>query len=88
MTFCLICNKSACLWDCYGDELKAKGREFYARLRNNKQVRYHLYRYYISIRHGSLGRGVRVKIPDCVESEIRKLYPNEGGNGYVGFQPN
>lgn len=84
---CLICNNErACLWDTYRHALEARGRELYAQHRNHKKVRYHLYRYYTSMRHGTLGRGARIKIPDCVEWEIRNLFPDEEGNGYVGFK--
>jgi len=85
---CLICNERTCLWDCYRPAVEARGRDLFMKYCNNKQVRFHLYRYFTTMHHGTLGQGVRVKIPECVEWEIRKLYPDEEGNGYVGFQAN
>jgi len=36
---------------------------------------------------GCLGKGNRMKIPECVESKIKQNFPDLNGN-YTNFQPN
>ena len=47
--------------------------------------RNHLYRTYVRAKHGILGRGVRVAIPDCVVAFIRTLVPSPD-NVYTGHR--
>ena len=44
-----------------------------------------MYRYYTTLVHGHLGKGRRVKIPDCVVTGIRDMCPDEDGS-YMGFK--
>jgi hypothetical protein len=53
--------------------------------KTNKEIRYQLYKEATRWMHGHLGKGVRKKIPQCVETEIRDLAP-EPGRDYIGFQ--
>jgi hypothetical protein len=48
-------------------------------------VRKRLYRECTVIGHGHLGRGVRVKHPNCIEEGLNKAYPNPEGKARVGF---
>ena len=81
--FCPECHNDPCLTE----EL----REFLVSIveaesafKSNKQLRFSMYtsatRY---IYDGSLGKGVRKKLPDCVVRMIRALSP---GESYTGFR--
>ena len=50
------------------------------------QIRFHMYKHVTEWIHGFLGKGVRIKIPLCVQGEIRDLAPADPGNPYVGFK--
>jgi hypothetical protein len=51
----------------------------------NKEVRYQLYRHATAYIHGFLGKGNRIKLPRCVETDIRDLAP-EPAQAYEGFR--
>ena len=48
-------------------------------------IRHFMYKSYIRKRYGILGAGKRLKIPGCVETQIKNLYPDPKHN-YVGFK--
>lgn len=52
---------------------------------NNSEVRKKLYRFYVTQKWGYLGKGVRVRIPDCVREEVRKIAPDSEGK-YMGHK--
>jgi hypothetical protein len=52
----------------------------------SREVRFQMYKYVTEWIHGFLGKGVRIKIPLCVQSEIRDLAPADPGTTYVGFK--
>ena len=43
------------------------------------------YRQFTHWAHEMLGRGVRIVIPSCVVSAVRRAFPEESGH-YVGFR--
>ena len=45
------------------------------------------YKTFTMEKYGFLGQGNRVKVPDCVTFEIRKLYPEEDSDEYMGYKP-
>ena len=47
--------------------------------------RNHLYRTFVRAKHGIMGRGVQVAIPDCVVAFIRTLVPSTD-NVYTGHR--
>lgn len=49
------------------------------------QVRKRMYALYVHIAHGALGRGVRRKLPQCVQDGLRIEYPNSPGQPFVGY---
>jgi hypothetical protein len=51
----------------------------------NKQLRFLAYSAYTSAKHGYLGKRKRIPIPHCVESGIRRNFPEENGF-YIGFK--
>jgi hypothetical protein len=50
-----------------------------------KEICYHLYRRATNWLHGILGAGVRRKLPQCIETEIRDIAP-DSNREYVGFK--
>ena len=58
--------------------------ETYQGIKSNKQMRYIMYTDSTKYIYGTgLGKGVRKKLPCCVQSLIRKLAPD---NHYTGFK--
>ena len=55
---------------------------------SNKEVRFHGYRTYIQEKYVFWGEGYSMKIPDCVEMEIKKLYLEDDENDYTYFKYN
>jgi hypothetical protein len=89
-SFCPYCEQDpCCLQDGLYDALTAY-EEFIREADTeekltNKEVRFQLYREAIRHIHGHMGKGRRVKLLLCVETEIRDLAP-EGDRNYVGFK--
>ncbi len=52
----------------------------------NKTVRFTFYKLITYEKFGHLGRGNRVKIPDCVENKVKALFP-ELDSSYTYFSP-
>jgi hypothetical protein len=52
---------------------------------SNKEIRHRLYRECTRVWKGYLGYGKRIKLPKCIEGEIRDHYPEPEGK-YVGFK--
>ena len=51
----------------------------------NNLIRKEGYQNAVRLVHGSLGGGVRVKLPTCIEKGVRAAYPSSIG-GYMGFK--
>jgi hypothetical protein len=51
----------------------------------NKIIRFNLYRQVTHWMHGHLGKGRRIKILQCVRTEILDMAPESSGD-YVGFR--
>jgi hypothetical protein len=51
-----------------------------------RAMRYAAYRQFIAWVYGRLGRRVRRVIPACVVNEIRRRFPNNPDEDYVGFR--
>jgi hypothetical protein len=52
---------------------------------SSRLLRLTAYRQFTYWAHERLGRGVRVVIPCCVVSAVRRAFPEESGH-YVGFR--
>ena len=48
----------------------------------SRQKRFALYKQCVKQLYGNLGKGTRVQLPFCVETNIKSMYP---ANKYVGF---
>ena len=93
---CQICGTTPCDWYNLKSEIIFEmekllaTKKYFERVTrvSNKEVRFHGYRTYIQEKYGFMGEGLRVKIPDCVEMEIKKLYPEDDENDYTYFKYN
>ena len=92
MTFCKYCESEPCRWvehsqsvisavEIFKEEQIAKGEKCPSNI-----CRKYCYRQFSSMIHGPLGNGHRLKLPCCVENNVRLKYPNETGIDYVGFK--
>ena len=52
---------------------------------DNSEIRFALYTMYTEKAHGFLGRSNRVRLPSCVESNIKHMYPNTDNQPFIGF---
>ena len=71
------------LLDGFGGEMEARDAEIEQELADGydpaltyRQARWFFYRQYVFLAHGYLGKGNRVRIPDCVVAAIRARYPD------------
>ena len=84
---CLSCGRMPCHVHSMGQEYLDYGYAYRNATGNNhKTIRYKLYSRYIREVYGVLGRGVRVKLPECFEKFIKESFPNEDGSNYMGFR--
>ena len=99
---CYTCGKTPCEWLEYGVEVldaiekrfdcsEAKSNGYVVEIGSdnhvqNNKIRFSLYRMFTYEKFGCLGKGNRMKIPDCVESRIKELFPDLDGN-YTNFDP-
>jgi hypothetical protein len=66
----------------YGNDTKASGDGYV----QHNEIHKHAYHAFISLKYGFLGRGHRIRIPNCVLDRIRDLWPNSMEDGeYMGF---
>ena len=98
---CHICASSPCEWEEFGPDVKEQIKLLYFRQEedgkeiiidengvkvNNNIMRKHSYRFFTYLKYGHLGKGNRMNTPLCVIDEIRKLFPEEKEEDYIGFQ--
>ena len=93
MSLCNFCENEPCLWElhsqCVLTEVES-AKEEYAAV-NGKQCpnnvcRKNCYRQFSLMVNGTLGKGNRVRLPRCIEDNVRLHYPNEIGKNYLGFK--
>lgn len=89
---CPKCNETPCDWVVLGpvivEAIKAKfgascegdGASFY------KKCRFNAYSTFTRSKHGTLGKGKRVPLPECAMKGIRDNFPDPA-EAYVGFVP-
>jgi hypothetical protein len=98
---CYTCAKTPCEWIEYGIPMLQQVQEKFNtetaksaghciaksngdEVPNNK-VRFMCYRYFIYEKYGHLGKGNRMKLPDCVEKKIKEEFPSLDGT-YTNFR--
>ena len=94
-----ICQSMACEWEELGEGVVEQSNFLYNREQRdgqevivddngvvvpNSKMRRALYRAFIYLKFGHLGKGNRIPIPSCVTKKIREMYPEADGN-YMGF---
>ena len=78
---CCLIDHLACILS-FGEEYKDQGR-------SNNEIRYALYRDVTYEMNGTLGRGVRKKLPQCIELFIKNKWPKPMEQvSHVGFISN
>ena len=83
---CYDCGMSPCESVTYEALLRTSGEDVSKKNhKHNRATRHYLYKLYIATKYGKLGKNHRVRIPDCVEVFIHKLYPDPN-NEYTGFR--
>ena len=82
--FCHDCNSSPCKAFLYKEGLQAEFNSLSSLLAPSHK-RNHLYRKFVVGEHGTLGRHVRVRVPECVIKFIRELCPEPSGT-YTGHR--
>ena len=66
------------------EEMLQDMRDLYMGWKTNKQTRFLMYRECSNHIHGTgLGKGVRRKLPNCVENRIRSMVPDENYTGFL-----
>ena len=91
--FCVLCGRDPCVWDIDKSTVtelfnarylgvKVEG-SLLERKQAQAQRRYYLYRAYTMSIYGVLGRGVRIRHPQCLVDGINNLAPDPGDN-YIG----
>jgi hypothetical protein len=82
--YCPTCHHNPCKAVLYKDMLEGELSTLLDSLDNSKK-RNHLYRCFVFGEHGTLGRRVRIRIPECVVEFIRSICPDPNNN-YTGHR--
>jgi hypothetical protein len=99
---CFTCEKTPCECLEYGavaqdtiekwfDCSTAKLHGYVVKIRSenhvkNNKIRFSMYCMFTYEKYGCLGKGNQMKIPDCMESKIKELFPELDGT-YTHFEP-
>jgi hypothetical protein len=90
---CFLCreNEGECIWKEIEEQLLEAGAVGFNRTLNgtvkqhNKNARYAMYRHYIGIIEGYCGRNNRIRLPVCVEKQIKIAFPDPDDQ-FTGFK--
>ena len=81
---CNYCGNQPCIIKDL-EETLISVKETYGDWNSNKNLRFRMYSECIKHIHGpGLGKGIRKKLPQCLQNEIRLMAPDED-NIYTGF---
>ena len=83
---CVICGGTPCDWTNFSPDVIEEMEKCKRNGKSNRQMRHAGYRRFIKEKYGIVGEGNRIPCPDCVQSETRKMYPEENENDYTNFQ--
>ena len=95
---CEFCGDTPCIWDINKNEIDRRVEAVYSNLlvsdkyksdldyadEINRACRKHAFKAMAYIRHGHLGRGIRVQHSKCVVCGIREMWIDRKGN-FVGY---
>src|SRR5687768_8122043 len=88
---CFLCNSSPCEGLEFGEMIIAEMEEMYiltntgeqlnenGQVVSNLQMHKHLYHMFMYKKHGHLGKGICVQLPQCILECIRNRYPDPSG---------
>ena len=86
-SFCSLCSLDPCFNVRFRAQYIERARQYKIRIGStNKKIQFYLYRVITKDRFGTLGRGVRVRLPRCMENSIKMSFPNKDETPFVGFQ--
>ena len=81
--FCVHCNSDPCVVVAL-EEMLEFTRDHYMGWKTNRQIRFIMYRESVQRLYGmGLGKGVRKKLPDCVENKVRSMLPDDNYTGFI-----
>jgi hypothetical protein len=89
---CNDCQQNPCYWSLFGPSIVDCVRSTISntpsvdRYHTNKQCRFAAYQMYTRAKLGYLGKGNRVRLPQCASTGVRNNFPDPN-NSYVGFVP-
>ena len=92
MAICKHCESDPCLWVQHKEcvlaavEVFKEQRAFRGESTPNNVCRKYCYRQFSLMIHGPLWKGHRLKLPCCVEENVRLVFPNKEGIEYTGFK--
>ena len=85
---CRYCENDPCVSEEHLNML-ASLFDTYRDWKTNRQIRFCMYSNCVKAIHGpGLGRGVRKKLPHCLERKIREMAPDEKYTGFIDTNDN
>ncbi len=94
---CIQCGETTYDWLRFGAQLLSEARSTYPCVLGDRSscsarvgvmrnvVQKFIYKNYIYSKNGSLGKGIRINILECVLQNVREAYPEKDGN-YMGHK--
>lgn len=86
---CIHCKEAPCTWEALAAEVLIPTEDHFADINAedapNNEKRKYAFHLYVERKHGHLGRGVRVKNPECVLIGVRDRFPDPTGS-YMGHR--
>ena len=87
ISICSHCGSHPYYTSNFAEQYIERGRLYKLRTGgSNKKTRFYLYQLITKDRHGPLSRGMRIRLPQCIELHIKRSFPNEDKTPFVGFQ--
>lgn len=93
---CVKCGSQPCEWVEFGEEITEISNDRYNKIDDDTYrgpdgdivnvniVRKYLYKLFIYLKYGHLGKGNRIQISTCVMDKIREMFPEKDGM-YLGY---
>ena len=82
---CFHCGEKPCFWLNFKEEiLSSTVKNMDDCLVSNSLLRKKAYQMFVYFKYGRLGKGNRVRIPECVLDGIRKVWPETDQANYMG----
>ena len=82
---CGKCEQSPCVWEGHKQKVKKLVRQMRRSSIGANEKRKMCYQFVTREMQGTLGRGVRIRLPGCVVGKIRFMLP-DARSDYMGFK--